>query len=602
VKGTLVQLESSRSAPADLTVRQIAQLLGLEVIGFHHLEEALAEINRRSGAQSKVAFVVSGSLLRSLLSDGDPAQRQMLGGLRGLCDSFVHSFPVAEGGPEPFREHRASDILPRVARDGSRRRIYRFERAVPDSPLSGLSFESECAENPVLFEKASVPDAIPLITVNDRPLLICRSKHPHHEYLFSETPRINLDAPLAPPSVASDFYAEMLPVAFALRTIFGAACWHNPFPTGCVTVDDPLLRKKYGFFKYSEVLHELSAHQYSVTLAFIPSNFRRSDPRVASSLSTHRERFSICVHGCDHTGAEFGETDPASIENKAATALENMRQHKALTGLAFDRVMVFPQGAFSSCSLPVLKKCGYLAAVNTVPYPTNHFGAPTAIGDLFNLAILRHGSFPLFTRHYPRQVFDFAVDLFWGKPLFVVEHHDYFREGFCRLTEFVTALNELSPKIQWLTLENAVIRSGHYRSTGVDSYDVRFVTSTFVLRNPLSSRCTFLCSKPEPKPSEILRVAVDGQVFPHTTGSNHISLELTLGGGEERKIIIEYRPVELRTFGMPRAYRFKALMRRRLSEFRDNNISKNQSILNFMVGLKNLLLGRNERRYSSHES
>src|SRR5262249_35725382 len=154
---------------------------------------------------------------------------------------------------------------------------------------------------------------------------------------------------------------------------------------------------------------------------------------VTSSLSRHRDRFSICVHGCDHTSSEFGETDPASLENKAATALVNMGRHNALTGLPFDRVMIFPQGLFSSYSPPVLKKCGYLAAVSTTPYPINYSAAPNTIAALFRLAFVHHSSFPVFTRHYPRQVFDFAVDLFWGKPVFVVEHHNYFREGASRL-------------------------------------------------------------------------------------------------------------------------------------------------------------------------
>jgi hypothetical protein len=570
-------------------------LLGVEVIGLSGLEEALAETSRRTGG--KVAFAISGAVLGGILDKDAPASRQMLRKLHSLCDWFVYGFPVAEGGDAAFREFFAGDVSACTGLHRGRSKTYRFEQAVPECPLSGLSFEIESEESSNWFKDESVPDATTLIRVNGHSLLFSRAKHPHHDYLLSEAPRINLDAPLSPPRVASDFYAEVLPAAFALRAIFGRACWHNPFPTGCVIVDDPLLREKYGFFNYHDIQEQLRAHEYSLTVAFIPRNFRRSDPAVAGSILKHRDRMSICVHGCDHTRAEFGETDTASLQNKAATALENMRRHEALTGLPFDRAMVFPHGAFSSCSPATLKKCGYLAAVNTVPYPTDLPAAPTTIGDLFELAIPGHASFPVFTRRYPRQAFDFAVDLFWGKPVLVTEHHDYFRHGARRLTEFVMALNDFGQDIQWLTLENALVRAAHYQSIGENSYRVRFVTSTFVLRNPLKTRCTFRCSKPEEPQAEILRATVDGKDFPHTRNDRHLSVELELEGGEERTIRIEYRPAEIRRFAMPTSYRIKALVRRRLAEFRDNHLSKSPGLLSLMVGLKNLLLGDNQSSF-----
>jgi hypothetical protein len=60
--------------------------------------------------------------------------------------------------------------------------------------------------------------------------------------------------------------------------------------------------------------------------------------------------------------------------------------------------------------------------------------------------------------------------------------------------------------------------------------------------------------------------------------------------------------MELRTFEMPMAYRFNAFVRRRLSEFRDNYLSKHEGLLQVAVWLKNHLLGRNEPRNFSPES
>ena len=67
-------------------------------------------------------------------------------------------------------------------------------------------------------------------------------------------------------------------------------------------VDDPYLKKRYGFIQYATLMRELEGMCGALTVAFIPYNRRRSDRHTVALLHAHSDRFSIAVHGCDHTG------------------------------------------------------------------------------------------------------------------------------------------------------------------------------------------------------------------------------------------------------------------------------------------------------------
>jgi hypothetical protein len=119
---------------------------------------------------------------------------------------------------------------------------------------------------------------------------------------------------------------------------------------------------------------------------------------------------------------------------KLATA--RMIEHQKRTGIPFDRIMVFPQGKFSNEALEALKMNSYLAAVNTEAMPVN--------AHIFS-------NFPFFLRYKPEDVKDCVSD-----PTFIVLHHDYFKDGYQRLTDFVDELNARRKKVKWCSVGNVV--------------------------------------------------------------------------------------------------------------------------------------------------
>ncbi len=202
-----------------------------------------------------------------------------------------------------------------------------------------------------------------------------------------------------------------------------------------IIIDDPLLRENYGFLNYRKLLSLMDKHNFNTCIAFIPFNFNRTDKRIATLFRERLDRFSLCVHGCDHTSGEFGSTDINYLDKKIKLATARMIEHEKRTGIPFDKVMVFPQGVFSNEALDVLKANGYLAAVNT-ELPIDGRISST---------------FPFFLRYKPEDVTDYVAD-----PLFIVLHHDYFKNGYESLTDFVDELNTRSKNVKWDSLSNIV--------------------------------------------------------------------------------------------------------------------------------------------------
>jgi hypothetical protein len=218
----------------------------------------------------------------------------------------------------------------------------------------------------------------------------------------------------------------------------------------CLIIDDPLLsRLKYGCLDYTRLLEEMKVHKFFTEIAFIPWNYRRSDSKTARLFADNTEYYGICVHGCDHSGNEFGGENYEEFCDLASTALWRMDQHKELTGLTYDPVMVFPQGRFSSVAIQAIRDSGYHAAFNSTLKATNARELPAV--EFQKPATVAYHGFPLFLRRYPKNRSGILQDLASGRPIILVEHHGTFRNGYKALTDVVDWINGLAD-VRWKSL------------------------------------------------------------------------------------------------------------------------------------------------------
>ena len=162
-----------------------------------------------------------------------------------------------------------------------------------------------------------------------------------------------------------EYFLRAVPIVLYIKWAFAHTCWQPPEVNACLVIDDPVLKPRYGCIDFEKLLSLMVQHNFSTSIAFIPWNWQRSQPAVAGLFRNNPDRYSLSIHGCDHTAAEFGDRDRNRITCKASLAVERMRRHESKTGLGHDRVMVFPQGVFSESAMTALKHAGFIAAVNT---------------------------------------------------------------------------------------------------------------------------------------------------------------------------------------------------------------------------------------------
>ena len=217
----------------------------------------------------------------------------------------------------------------------------------------------------------------------------------------------------------------------------------------CLIIDDPLLTPQYGCLNYEKLLQEMKAHRFFTEIAFIPWNYRRSDPKTVRLFADNPNYYALCVHGCNHLANEFGEGTYEQLRALALTALSRMEQHKRLTGLPYDPVMVFPQGHFSSIAMKALKDQGFFAAFNSTILARDKDGLPSI--EYGRPATTIYHDFPLFLRRYPKDRSHFAQDLESGRPILIVEHHGAFRNGYKAITDLVDWINGLG-NVRWCSL------------------------------------------------------------------------------------------------------------------------------------------------------
>ena len=448
--------------------------------------------------------------------------------------------------------------------------------------LAGLSFSCQNREPiPVFDLRDATPVTEIIVDVNDRPMFVRIDRGPWQVFVLAGTALLDLDEPFSREHEVHDHYDRLVPVLIFLRHCFGESCWHGPEPTARLIIDDPLLTERYGFLDYGVLLKSMQRSNYGTSIAFIPWNYWRTSGLEVARVLSESSNLSICIHGCDHTNKEFEAQDPVLLGRKAALAMVRMESQRKRTGAGFERVMVFPQGRFSTAAIPALRANNYLAAVNSTCFPTCSELDDIKVGDSLRPAVTRYNGFPIFYRRYTQSLFESAFDLFLGRPALLVEHHEYFRDGVRTLEEFVAELHKLEPALSWPTLTAQLMRSCLRRSLWDGSVEVQFFTRNFQLTNCERGPGRFFLSKHEPDPSAIQRVLVDGTSMPFSIEKGFLRLEIQADDPDQvlNIEVVDRKQPQQQVSGFGIAHNAGVMLRRGLSEFRDNTLARHGGLL-----------------------
>jgi hypothetical protein len=395
--------------------------------------------------------------------------------------------------------------------------------------------------------------------------------------VFASSERlIDIDAALATPNFdVRDHLFSAVPAVSYIRWAFVHSAWGAPEANACLVIDDPLLKSRYGFVRFRELLALMKQHRFSTSIAFIPWNWRRNDQEVVKLFRDNPESYSLCIHGCDHTAAEFGTSDRQRLRAVASEAVRRMSLHERQTGLAHDRVMVFPQGVFSAEAIPELKRAGFNAVVNTEVHSVPARKRDLTVSDVWDVAVMAYGDFPIYTRRYPAQgVENFAFDLLLGKPCLMVIHHDFCSDGCVRLVKFIDQLNALKVSLTWRSLGDVVKRSYRQREISPDCVEIEMYASELLIENGSDRAKSYFVSRREREPHTIESLHAESRRVSWDSAGDYIRCEVNLGPGESTLLTLRFKAAEQAVRSSQNlGYAAKTMLRRYLSEARDNYLA-----------------------------
>lgn len=479
--------------------------------------------------------------------------------------------------------------------------------------VAGKSFV-EKTDGAGVFVVADHTDGIEsLITIADRPHCL-RLVRGHTEFFLMAQPElVDLDSTLSRGETLRPWYAQIIAITGFLRHAFGDACWAAPVTGATLIVDDPDLNRRYGFVDYRAFVAALDRIGGALTVAFIPYNHKRADRATVEQLSRRSDRFSIAIHGCDHTRGEYASGGERWLACITRFAQKRMAALSLETGMSFDNIMIFPQGIFSTDAIRALKKSRVVAAVNTDAWPVDSSENPLTIGDLMAVAVTRFEKYPLFLRRYPRDFFDYAFDLMLQKPILMVEHHEYFRDGYAGFAKLVESVSSLGAKVCWMPLGRTIAASYVIRKIPGGRLQVRHFAPELCFRNPNTERVVVEFEKPELE-GEVESIHIRGLSVPFEIDAGCLRYEISLEPKEEINVAICYRqvvhvacttrchdgcigpapnerPVEnsIPVWRPTWKYRSVVAVRRLLCDVRDNYLARNERVLAAVKALSRMV-------------
>jgi hypothetical protein len=460
--------------------------------------------------------------------------------------------------------------------------------------FSGLSFAGVRNSTDCAFVcEANLSGIAPLVSIEGMPLWLLAERNGCKVFLLACSVIADIHEQVDNNLDVTKYFSRLLPAMMFLKSAFKGRCWQSKSRFANFIIDDPTLKPSYGYLNYRELVSRMDESDFASTIAFIPWNHRRTDNEVAQLFRQRPDRLSLCVHGCDHTTAEFSARDQGVLNCRVQLATARMDSLQHDTGISYSKTMVFPQGRFSIAALTALKANNYLAAVNS----SASLSCPGTTGslslqDFLGPAITSYGGFPVFVRRYPGGTEQFAFDLFSGKPLLTVEHHGYLKDGGARLTEFISRLNSFKD-LQWCSLDEIMMRSYLEREISREAVACRVYTNRSLIKNDAEHDRMFIITKFEPGEIPVRNVLVNGESAEFSVHDDVLQFTMNIPALSHIVVKIVYRnelPRVQPAQGL--ATRTQVWTRRMLSEFRANVLCRGDALVSSARSLQSRLAGR----------
>lgn len=337
-------------------------------------------------------------------------------------------------------------------------------------------------------------------------------------------------------------FSSLAPFLIFLKPAVGNYGWHLDGHYANFTIDDPWLVEPYGALNYRGLLQQMEQHNFHTTIAFIPWNYDRSRADVIAMFRAHPDRYSISIHGDNHTHREFGSYGVNPLDEQVREirqSVARMDRFHELTGIPYDRVMVFPHGVSPLQTFAALRTYGFLGTVNSLDVP---LGEPFPTSSTFLLRPYTTGYAGLLSMSrmsvaVPIPDADLAIQVFLGNPLMFYAHHDLFEHGIGAFNHVADTVNRMQQDTTWAGLGEIARHTYPIRQRMDGGYDVRMLAPEIDLTNPGENEAVFHVAAPEGLQPEAT-VSVDGASVVFEREATGATLLLTIAPHQTKKIRI----------------------------------------------------------------
>jgi hypothetical protein len=577
--------------PEDAKLAEMLGALGVSVQAVHVSEIDSRSERSSSDAAEQFCVITSANRLAALVGEEmnpDGALPEWMAKARSV---YVYGFTEDPASQQLLR-FLTGDSCAKVRYAKGKQVIVTVTSDYPAmcGPMSGIQFEARAPEKHPVFDLYVRPGSLEsVLNSNQGHLFVSARGRGAQLFINASAEVIDVSAACTKYFDVRDNTTNTVPIVMYAKWAFGVR--ESSEISGCLIVDDPPLKPRYGFLRYQDALRLMDEHNFATTVAFIPWNWRRTDERTVQLFHQNPKRLSLCIHGCDHTAQEFAERSTAVLNKRINVANQRMRRFATRTQLRHDDVMLFPQGAFSASAARALKLNGFVAAANTEVVPKHEDENKTSVGDLFGQAIMKYASFPMFTRRYlAHGVENFAFDGLLGKPCFIAAHHDDFAGDARILLQVIAKLNSLHWKLRWRSLGEAVRRCFSVRIGSDGARCVEMYGSSLIYQNSQGIREGTIFMKEEDDWNCVKVVTVNGLAVDYTHHGGYLRFEAMIPPSESAELRIVYSSgLDLSSEEEGIHYRAKAVFRRYLSEFRDNFLSRHEHLHQGALRIKEAL-------------
>ena len=581
----IVLIDSSLPSAEQQTIRRLADFYGLK---FDLVEVGSPEANFRAFARVKATDTLAVLASQEALAELDHKHVQMaLQRTRGRSIPLL-VFGVAadqdQSGLQFWSGGAVQECVPLA--DGFRPKALEVAQVAPPitGPLAGV--ELPAAASPACaMQPGPAPSAQTVLSVRGpdgtKAALLVRVQTNSGERFFVSQMKYLDRSWIGDPGALPEAFSAMAPFILFLSYAAGEYAWHSDGHYANLTIDDAWLTQPYGHLDYPALLAEMEKHNFHTTIAFIPWNFDRSESGTVALFRAHPERFSICIHGNDHEHREFGDYALNSLPEQIANikqGVARMERFQALTGIPYDRFMVFPQGVAPEATFTALKTYEFLGTAN---YQNVPLGTPFPTDSAFLLRpyTVAYGNLLSYSRYNasgPVPQVEIAVQSFLGNPVLLYGHESVFDSGITAFNNDADFVNKLQPGTSWVSLGGIARHSYLLRRRKDGGFDVRMLSNEMDLKNPTDADAIFYIQRATDAAVDF-SLTIDGARAAFEHSGKLLTLRIVIPGGQVRKIRVTYQ----NDFDLLREdigkRKLHAYVLRRISDFRDLYLSRSST-------------------------